>query len=152
MWVNADAMTAVWARVRAELRAKWRSMVVLALVVGIAGGAALTAFAGARRTSTAVGRFLAYARSPDLGVFGPDRETLSKIEHLPQVAESSEGAYVLMAKTDAAGHPTSPGDVGTQAVVRNPAMSRPLVIAGRLPRWDRVGEVLINSSAAAKAL
>src|SRR5207302_5281474 len=67
---QCPGMAAVWARARAELRGKARTMAVLALVVGVAGGAALTAFAGARRTDSAVDRFVAYSHSPDANV-GP---------------------------------------------------------------------------------
>ena len=66
----------VWLRWRAELRAQWRTVVVLALLVGMGGGVALTAFAGARRTDTAVPRFVHYSLPDDGGflygnVFSP---------------------------------------------------------------------------------
>ena len=41
-----------------ELRARWRGWAVLVLLVGVAGGAVLTAAAGARRTDSAYPRFL----------------------------------------------------------------------------------------------
>ena len=42
-----------WAYGRAQLRRRWTSAVVIALLVGTAGGVVLTAYAGARRTDTA---------------------------------------------------------------------------------------------------
>ena len=51
-------MTAVWYRFRAELRARWKSVVVLAVLAGIAGGVTLAAIAGARRTDSAFSRLL----------------------------------------------------------------------------------------------
>jgi hypothetical protein len=61
----------VWLRLRVELRATWRSVVVLALVVGIGGGVALTAFAGAQRTDSAMPEFVAYSLPDDGGfLFG----------------------------------------------------------------------------------
>ena len=46
-------MGAVWLRLRAELRRQWRGMLALAVRLGVIGGIALTAAAGARRTDTA---------------------------------------------------------------------------------------------------
>src|SRR5205823_10581028 len=51
-------MGAVWLRLRAELRQQWRTWLALAVLVGLIGGVALTAAAGARRTDTAYPRFL----------------------------------------------------------------------------------------------
>ena len=47
-------MNAVWLRLRVEARAHWRSWLGVALLVGILTGAAIAAFAGARRTQTAL--------------------------------------------------------------------------------------------------
>src|SRR5438270_11705227 len=52
-------MTAVWMRARAELRAGRRSLIALALLLGIFGAVAMTAGAGARRTDSAYDRFVA---------------------------------------------------------------------------------------------
>ena len=51
-------MAAVWYRFRAELPKRWRAVLALALLAGVAGGIALTAAAGARRTDTAYERLL----------------------------------------------------------------------------------------------
>ena len=51
-------MGAVWLRLRAELRRQWRGLLALAVLLGVIGGIALTAAAGARRTDTAYPRFL----------------------------------------------------------------------------------------------
>ena len=63
-------------RWRAEVRSRWRSLLVLCLLVGLGGGMALTALAGARRADTAVPRFVAYSR-PGTGTvfFGTDPNT-----------------------------------------------------------------------------
>jgi len=54
-------MWAVWSRVRAGLRPVGRGPVVLALITGLMGAVVLVVLAGARRTDTAVSRFLQYA-------------------------------------------------------------------------------------------
>ena len=46
-------MGAVWMRARAEFRSSWRTWLVLAALIGLAGGVAIAAVAGARRTATA---------------------------------------------------------------------------------------------------
>ena len=63
------AMGVVWYRLRADVRVRWRALVLIAVVVGVGGGVALTAFAGARRTAAAVPQMLAYSR-PDDGTAG----------------------------------------------------------------------------------
>ena len=49
-----------------ELRTRWRGWVVLVLLVGLAGGAVMTAAAGARRTSSAYPRYLRASHASDL--------------------------------------------------------------------------------------
>jgi len=49
-----------------KLLARWRSWAVLALLTGLAGGAVLTAAAGALRTETAYPRLLAKSNASDL--------------------------------------------------------------------------------------
>lgn len=51
-------MSAIWLLLRTEMRHRWRAWLGLALVFGIAFGAAIAAAAGARRTETAYPRFL----------------------------------------------------------------------------------------------
>jgi len=64
-------MAAVWFRFRAELRSRWKAMVVIALLAGFAGGVALAAYAGARRTESAFSRLLVATRATDVLV-NPD--------------------------------------------------------------------------------
>jgi hypothetical protein len=47
-------MAGTWLRL--DLRRRWRSLVVLALLVALSAGVVLTAVAGARRGDTAFGR------------------------------------------------------------------------------------------------
>jgi len=59
-------MGAVWLRLRAELRQRWRGWLALAVLLGLIGGVAVTAAAGARRTDTAYSRFLRASHAADL--------------------------------------------------------------------------------------
>src|SRR4051794_39165603 len=57
----------MWAR--ADLRSRWRSLVVLGLLAGIAGGFALAALSGARRSDTALQRLRSRTNASDAVVF-----------------------------------------------------------------------------------
>jgi ABC-type antimicrobial peptide transport system permease subunit len=85
-------MAAVAVRLRSELRARWRAWLGLALLLGLAGGAATAAAAGARRTDTAYPRFVVAQKGYDLQTGGfPDGVDAAKglvtIARLPEVAE-----------------------------------------------------------------
>ena len=58
-------MSAVWMRARNELRTRWRALLSLALIAGLGGGAAIAAFAGARRTVSVYPRFRAATHAFD---------------------------------------------------------------------------------------
>ena len=53
---------------RADLRHRWRSILVMGLVIGLAGGMVLASFAGARRTRSAFDRLRTETRAGDLSV------------------------------------------------------------------------------------
>src|SRR5436309_2227372 len=55
-----------------EIRRRWRSVVVLTLVVGVAGAVVLATVAGARRTDSALGRFNETSRSANVSLFVGD--------------------------------------------------------------------------------
>jgi ABC-type lipoprotein release transport system permease subunit len=88
-------MLAVTTRFRADLRARWRSWALLALIVGVLAGSGVAVAAGARRTDSALPRFLAATRSPDVLTFGTDdpgsvfaNVSFDDIAALPQVMNS----------------------------------------------------------------
>ena len=56
---------------RPLLRGVWRQVLALALLAGLLGGVALGAVAGARRTATAYGRYLAAINASDVFVNVP---------------------------------------------------------------------------------
>jgi hypothetical protein len=142
-------MRAVWLRVRAGLRQDWRSPLVLALITGLMGALVLVSLAGARRTDTAVPRFLAWSGPTEGQVAGVPFATLGRIGRLPGVAYSERGALMLMAASPA-GRPDSgrPGQVTTWALIDHPPQDRAIIVAGRPPRPSRVDEVMINETAA----
>jgi predicted lysophospholipase L1 biosynthesis ABC-type transport system permease subunit len=85
-------MSAVWMRLRSEMRARWRAWLGLALLIGLAGGAAMAAAAGARRTETAYPRFVQVHKGYDLvtggfpGNIDPER-ALAQMAAMPEVLQ-----------------------------------------------------------------
>ena len=83
--LGGRVMGAVRLLVRSELRRRWRSLVVVALLVAFAGAVTLAAVAGARRTSTSFDRFQESVRSHDVLVFAEDidRADVEQLRALP---------------------------------------------------------------------
>jgi FtsX-like permease family len=145
-------MTAVWARAQAELRQRWRATVLLIAVAGLAGGAVIAAVAGARRTDSAMDRFLAYSRPTSLWVAGVD---FAEVRRLPQVADADEAAYLLLAPSTPAGGPDTSGLGSINPLIgahgRLMATSeRPLLVRGRLPDPTRPLEVAVDETLASR--
>jgi hypothetical protein len=139
-------MGAVSFRARTDLRRRVGSSLLLVVAIGIAGGASLTALAGARRAESAVTRFLAYEHPASGGVVA-DPGLYREVARLPQVAASSLSARFAMARLDGRNRPLENDTLGTVAV-SDFGLSRAIIVSGRLPRPDRVEEVVINASAA----
>src|SRR5207248_6453219 len=105
-----SAMGAVWLRLRAELRHQWRVWLALAVLLGVIGGIALTAAAGARRTDTAYPRFLRHSHAADLlvtaarsGFHGYFRA----IARLPEVSSADATALLQVSLPGRAASPFS---------------------------------------------
>jgi hypothetical protein len=63
-------MGPVWLSLRAELRLRWRALTGLAVLLGLIGGVALTAAAGARRTEPTPAYFRRHGPNPAQRVTG----------------------------------------------------------------------------------
>ncbi len=143
-----------WAR--RDLAARWRSLLALGLIAGVAGGITLAAIAGARRTDVAYTRYKAATASPDAIVFGTqvggENVDYSPVEQLPEVAAA--GRFALAAIV-IAGHDVKGQPIGTLAPADTRlyrTAARPLLEAGRLPDPHRVDEIVVNRAAAATGL
>jgi hypothetical protein len=145
-------MAAVWVRARAELRRRWRATVLLAVLVGLAGGVVMAAVAGARRTGSAVDRFLAYNRPMDVSVAGLD---MAAVGRLPQVVDADEGTLVPLVPDT----PSGPGDPRTTGVIAafvtlhgrlGVTSERPILVRGRQPDPSHPLEVAVNEPLAAR--
>ncbi|HYA51236.1 MAG TPA: ABC transporter permease, partial [Streptosporangiaceae bacterium] len=129
-------MGAVWLRLRAELRHQWRVWLALAVLLGVIGGIALTAAAGARRTDTAYPRFLRASHAAQLAVFPPRSGFggyFRAVARLPEVSSSASAAFLQMSLPGRGASPYSgltaeASPVGGDGV----ALDRVKVLAGRL--------------------
>ena len=134
--------TGVGLWVRAELRRRWRALLLLAVLCGLVVAVVLVTVAGARRTTTAYDRFLHEASAShadvqmfvgmrgrtdvDLGNGKTADDVAAELRRLPQV-EALEVGFALMLVPPGA-------DFYTSASLDGYTVNRPLPIDGRLPR------------------
>ena len=141
-------MRAVWRLVAHELSTRWRSWAGLALLAGLAGGVVLAAAAGARRTDTAYPRFLQASRASDVLVspqgtgFGGYYDALGR---LPEVRVVAPLAGLVVAPLGPGGTADLTATVAAAADGRFGHLTEiPKLLAGRLPRPDRPGEIAVD--------
>lgn len=122
-----------------------RRVLVVALVCGLLGTVALGALAGARRTDSAYGRYLASINSSDVfvNVPGPLLASLRQIEHLPVVL--SAGIWLGLAANPVV-HGRVDDSFTTDAVAGSLdgeyfRQDRVTVMTGRLPRLGATDEI-----------
>jgi hypothetical protein len=145
-------VAAAWYWWRAARGRSWRAVVAVALIGGLLGTVALGALAGARRTASAYGRYLASVNASDVFVDipGPYLAAIPKVAALPGVSES-------VAWLGLAGYPVIHGRADDSFLGGNLVGSyngdffrqdRMTVLAGRLPRLDSASEIALNSAMA----
>ena len=92
--------------VRAEARRRWRTLLVLALLLGVVGGTSIAAAAGARRTGSAYERLLRATSAEDVLVNPDDGfADFDAIEALPQVVRACRAAGAPAALAGPDGEP-----------------------------------------------
>ena len=133
---------------RATRLRSWRRIIVVALVCGLLGTVALGALAGARRTDTAYGRYLASINASDVfvNVPGPLLASIRQIERLPDVL--SAGAWLGLAANPVV-HGRVDDSFTTAAVAGSLdgeyfRQDRVTVVAGRLPRLGASDEIALT--------
>lgn len=146
-------MRAVLHLVAHEFRARWRGWVLLVLLVALAGGAALTAAAGARRTGSAYQRFLVASKASDVLV-SPAGSGLTgyypALGRLPGVAALAPFVGLNVLPVGPGGRPDESTAVGASLDSRyGRVVEIPKVLAGRLPVPDRPGEIAVSQNGAA---
>jgi ABC-type lipoprotein release transport system permease subunit len=135
----------------AEVRRRWRGLVVLALVVGVVGAVVLATVAGARRSETSLRRFNMWSRSADVqfqvgSLTAPTRGQVVALGRAQGVA-SFAALHVFAMQ-----FPGLPNVNGAAAVDANfgTVVDRARVIAGRAVNPSAVDEITIGESLAAK--
>ena len=135
---------AAWLRVRAEFRTSWRAVIAISIVVAFGAGVALTAAAGARRTQTAMQRFLAYNRPEDATLFfSTTPEVGRRVVALPQVARWTRLPYLYMSTNPSRFDPRT-AVFGAEDTVAFRTIERPMVVRGRPSQPTRADEVTVN--------
>ena len=154
-------MGLVWFRWRADVRARWRSALALALVVAVGGGVALAALAGARRAQVAMPQFVAYSLPDDGGFLygsltspaaipGAGSTSLAlpplaqRIVDLPQVVAYFRAPYLYVTTDPSGRHNGSTAVIGAADADLYHRVDRPLVVAGHLPNPGRPFDAAIN--------
>jgi hypothetical protein len=139
-------------RVRSELRARWRSWLGLALLIGLAGAAAVAAAAGARRTETAYPRFVQAQNGYDLitggfpGNIDPAR-ALAKMQALPEVGQWARVDVAAATAILPSGRVASAPELVAVTDLRGRAgfrLNRFKVISGRIVDLRAPGEAMID--------
>ncbi len=145
-------MGAVWLRLRAELRQQWRGWLALAVLLGLIGGVAVTAAAGARRTDTAYPRFLRASHAADLLVT-PARSGFHgyfrALARLPEVSSLAPAMFLQMSLPGPGASPFS-GMVAQASPFGGEGVSvdRVKVLAGRIFNQADPRAVMINQQLA----
>jgi putative ABC transport system permease protein len=149
-------MNAVWMRTRAELRSSMRSTVALALLLGLFGGIALAAVAGARRTDSAYGRFVADTNPPDAVVFSgtaPGQPftvvPFARVLALPQVRDGRVGPTLTGELATTNGHVlVGDNNLSVYGLANGPAAPflGVKLLRGRLPDPNNPHEVALGYS------
>jgi FtsX-like permease family len=156
-----QVLRVAWYRFRATFGRRWGGYLAIVVLVGLVGGLAMGAIAGARRTQSSYPTFLGSTNPSDLTVaaFSPNSNhsfgstgLTTRIAHLPGVqrvrvlagpeivALGSDGAPVVGAINDV----TTVGSVDGELAVQD----RLTAVKGRLADPGRTDEVTMTASAA----
>jgi ABC-type lipoprotein release transport system permease subunit len=144
---TAGPAVRMWAR--CELGRRWKALVALGIIAGIAAGLSLAAIAGARRTSTAYGRWRNATLAPDAIVFGTqvgkNDTDYTPVLRLPEVVA---GGMFELAQVGIKEHRLGSLPPGDDQLYRT--VSRPLLVHGRLPDPTRQDQIVVNRTAASR--
>jgi hypothetical protein len=148
-------MTAIRVWVRAILREHWRATVVLSVLIGVAGAAAIGAADGARRTQTAFPRMRQVTNGADVLVSAGGTGLngyYDALGRLPEVESYGVIAGIPLAVFDKSGKPNPTIGPIPNAAVDDRALfrvQRAKIVAGRIFDPNAVDEAVIDPKTAA---
>ena len=148
-------MTPIYLAFRTGLRSRWRAALGLALLLGLVGGVALTAAAGAWRTATAYPRLLRWSNASNVQVI-PDctglRGFYAALARLPQVASmSAEVVYTLSVPGRGGGPAGQLEAIASPDGTLGTATDRVRIVAGHRPPAADPADVMVDPQLAAQA-
>ena len=163
-----QAWRVAWFRFRSTLGRRWGGYLAIVLLIGLMGGLAMGAVAGARRTQSSYPAFLASTNPSDLSLpdalyglagaaVGYDPAIIGKIARLPHVKHVASSAELNNSPLQANGAdfvPSGPNiNAGTDGSLDGLYINqdRVAITSGRMVDPDRADETVV-SSAVAKAL
>ena len=134
---------------RAQVRRRWRSLLLIALLAGLVGGLSISLVAGSQRSSTVVDRFVGQANQYDLIAYSPDfteamREDISA---LPGVVRADPDAFLAFNAVA----PDGTLDPVLSAM-QDPSTADPTmrVLEGELPDGSDPSQIVVNGPFAAQ--
>ncbi len=137
---------------RSEMRHRWRSVVVLTLLVGFAGGVVVALVAGARRTESSLARFERASHSADVE-FDAGDVTPAQVERLRRVPGVAAVAQLEQVTLISRSGPFKNQFLPSAAQIDRrfgTEVDRPRVVAGRMAGLDAVHELTISETLASQ--
>ena len=147
-WEQVVLITATWLRL--DGRQRWRSLVVLAVLIGLGTATVLTAIAGARRGDSAFSRL--WARTlPATATVLPNQPGFdwARVAALPEVAALTRFAVTF--GFEAQGYPAASSGFPLADDQMTRTTERPVILAGRLLNPHRADEVVVTPKFAASS-
>ncbi len=147
-------MRAVGLVARAELRRRRLTLAVLAVLTAVVVATVLATLAGARRTSSALDRFMEATAARDLQVVVNSADFVrqpARVDELRQRLAGMDGVDLVSAMTmtpiAVSGTPYDFGAMASPDGGYFRTVDRPIVLAGRLPADGAVDEIALNETA-----
>ncbi len=127
---------------RSELRRRWRSWLMVCLLIAVVSGLVLAGVAAGRRTAAAYPQFVK-TYGYDAATFSPD--PLPGLRSLPDVISTTrENAFIAGPPTCSCGRFINPSDFGLVEIGQKDLGHYLKLVSGRMPDPARPREVLAS--------
>ena len=160
--MSSAVLRTAWYRFRTTLARQWGGLLTVVLLVGLLGGLAMGAVAGARRTLASPAVFIASTDPiafavgtgiyPLTGPSGYDPALVGQIAHLPGVAGVGSAIGLNLVVMGPNGAPVkgdaNPGNGSGSVDGAYFTRDKVSVVEGRMARADDPGEFVVNATAA----